>query len=148
VRVQAGIGMIGVQYLIFSPCQRYILVGKRSLTQSYYPGRSTVPGGMLELEDVYLSPKVAMLRELNEEVPISIDSTANVIAILVGWNFVSVTFLIKTMMAKNYDFNPLDSIISEKSEWDGDLRWISLTDLKNLANNQVLDGLLYYKSII
>ena len=64
LHVDKGIGMLGVQCLIFSPCQKYIIVGERSLSESYYPGITTVPGGMLELDDLEKSPEEAHLTGL------------------------------------------------------------------------------------
>jgi ADP-ribose pyrophosphatase YjhB (NUDIX family) len=138
--------MLGVQYIVFSPLENYLLIGERSLTQEYYPGRITVPGGMLELSDIYLSPKTALLRELKEEVPLNISTKANLISIVGGWNGVSITFMIKTKLSKDCNFNPSEIIMGEKNEWKSGLKWIPISELKNLPNNQLLDGLVYFKS--
>ncbi|MEJ2296566.1 MAG: hypothetical protein P8Y23_17605, partial [Candidatus Lokiarchaeota archaeon] len=38
ISLRRGYRAIGVQYLVFSPNQNYILVGERAHTQSYFPG--------------------------------------------------------------------------------------------------------------
>ncbi|MFX0144925.1 MAG: hypothetical protein ACFE9C_12695 [Candidatus Hodarchaeota archaeon] len=68
IKVQKGIGVLGAQYLIFSPGKKYFLVGKRALNLSYYPGVETIPGGILEIKDLDGPPRDALIRELKEEV--------------------------------------------------------------------------------
>ena len=145
ITISNGIGMLGVQYLVFSPFEKYFLIGERSKNQHYYPG-STLPGGMLEVNDINSNPKIALLRELKEEVPLNTNYKAFLIAIIAGWNGVSVTFLIKTKLPTQHVFNPSEIIASEKNEWLNGLRWISLPKFRALSNGQLLDGLLYFKS--
>ncbi len=57
IQVKKGIGMLGTQNLISSPNKKYILTGERSLSQSYFPGALTVPGGMLEFNDLNIPQK-------------------------------------------------------------------------------------------
>lgn len=146
--VEQGIGMLGTQCLVFSPCKQYVLLGERSLTQTYYPGATTIPGGILEIDDLDKEPCKALLREVNEEVPLPLNSDAYLKAILVGWNGVSVTFLLCTSVSNSYNFNPFESISGEKSEWENNLRWISLEKLREFPSNYLLDGLIYFKSKI
>lgn len=148
IKISNGIGMLGVQYLVFSPSENYFLIGERSINQDYYPGSTTLPGGMLEVNDVDSSPEIALLRELKEEVPLNINYKAYLIAIIGGWNGVSVTFLIKTNLRNQHVFNPSKIIASEKNEWLNGLRWISLPKFRTLSKDQILDGLLYFKSKI
>jgi len=88
------------------------------------------------------------MREFHEEVdlPIKLETFLN--AILEGWNGTSVTFLISTTIDVTYDFNPEETIPAEKDEWKNDLRWLSHEELKRIPTNQLLDGLIYYQSII
>ena len=146
ITISKGTGMLGVQYLVFSPFENYFLIGERSINQDYYPGSTTLPGGMLEVKDLDSSPEAALLRELKEEVPLNVNYKASLIAIIAGWNGVSVTFLIKTKLPKKYVFNPSEIVASEKNEWLNGLRWISLSKFKTLSNDKILDGLLYLKS--
>jgi len=147
--VDRGIGMLGTQCLIFSPCHSYILVGERSLSQSYYPGITTVPGGMLELYDLEKVPKEAFLREVYEEAPLRFQPNTYLNAILLGWNNISVTFLTSVTINEDCNFNPEDHINGDKNEWANNLRWLRIEDLKNYPRNKLLDGLCYYqKSLV
>ncbi|MBY9011436.1 MAG: NUDIX domain-containing protein [Candidatus Lokiarchaeota archaeon] len=146
--VDKGIGMLGVQCLIFSPCHRYILVGERSLSQSYYPGITTVPGGMLELDDLEKGPKKAFMREIYEETSLLFQPNVYLYAILLGWNNVSVTFLTSVTIIQDYKFNPADIIIGDKKEWENNLRWLQIEELKDFPLNRLLDGLYYFQKRI
>ncbi len=146
IRVQKGIGVLGTQYLIFSPDKNYFLVGERALNLSYFPGAMTVPGGILEIEDLNKSPNQAFIRELNEEVSLPFQKNMFLNAILEGWNGISVTFLIKIRTHNSYNFKPYDSIPADKDEWNNDLVWMPIAELKKKTQTQFLDGLIYYQS--
>lgn len=145
ISVNQGIGMLGTQCLIFSPCKKYILLGERPLFQSYYPGITTVPGGMLELDDLKNKPKEAFMREIYEEAHLPFQSDASLYAVLAGWNNISVTFLTSITITEDYNFDTTEVIIGDKKEWKNNLRWLSLEDLKNLPSNKILDGLTYFQ---
>lgn len=145
ISVNQGIGMLGTQCLIFSPCKKYILVGERPSSQSYYPGITTVPGGMLEIDDLENKPKEAFMREIYEEAQLSFQSDASLYAVLAGWNNISVTFLTSITITEDYNFDPTEVISGDKKEWKNNLRWLSLEDLKNLPSNKLLDGLTYFQ---
>lgn len=144
--ITTGIGMMGVQSLVFSPNMTHILVGERAKTQNYYPGITTIPGGILEISDLDNSPKKALLREIREEVSLSLDSNVSLLAVLSGWNNVSVTFLISTKVSKHFEFKPLEQFNSDQNEWEGNLRWITVEQLKTVPSSQLLDGLTYFRS--
>lgn len=146
--VDKGIGMLGMQCLIFSPKKDYILVGERALAQVYYPGALTIPGGMLEKEDLITTPKVSLMREVNEEALLDYRKDQTLLAILTGWNDVSVTFLLSVVMDDSRRFNFKDMIVSDKFEWENDLWWLSIQKLKEYSNKHIFDGLIYYKSKI
>jgi len=146
IKVDSGIGMLGMQSLIFSPKNRYILVGERLPHVSYYPGYTTIPGGMLEINDLKLNPEKAFVREINEEVKLELDNEAFLISILNGWNGVSVTFVLKTKVKEDYPFDPKESIFAEKEEWQNKLNWISLEQIKKYDKTKLLDGLIYFQS--
>ena len=146
IRAQKGIGVLGTQYLIFSPDKKYILLGERALNLSYFPGATTIPGGILEIADLSKLPNDAFIRELNEEVALPFQKNMFLKAILEGWNGISVTFLIKINTRKTYKFKPNESVPSDKTEWNNDLIWMPITELRKRAQNQFLDGLIYYQS--
>jgi 8-oxo-dGTP pyrophosphatase MutT (NUDIX family) len=143
--VNKGIGMLGTQCLIFSPCKKYLLLGERTLSQSYYPGITTVPGGMLELDDLKNEPIEAFMREIYEEAPLPFQSDASICAVLVGWNSISVTFLTSITVTEDDKFDPTEVIIGDKKEWKNNLRWLSLKNLIILPSNKLLDGLTYFQ---
>ncbi len=146
IRVQKGIGVLGAQYLIFSPNKEYFLVGERALNLSYYPGATTFPGGILEIDDLNKSPKEALLRELNEEVNLPLKKDMFLTAILDGFNGISVTFLITINTLDSYHFIPNESLPADQDEWNKDLVWMPVAELRNETEKQYLDGLIYYQS--
>ncbi|MFX1389433.1 MAG: NUDIX hydrolase [Promethearchaeota archaeon] len=148
IAVDRGIGVLGTQYLVFSPNNDYILIGKRQLSESYFPGAITIPGGILEINDLEKLPKVALLRELNEEVNLPLNPESTLVAILVGWNGVSVTFLVSTTIATSFHFNPKKKVKPGEDEWEEDLKWFPINNLNQMNKSELLDGLLYYISKI
>ncbi|MFX1417998.1 MAG: NUDIX hydrolase [Promethearchaeota archaeon] len=146
IGIKKGIGVLSTQYLVFSQIKDYILIGERSLDQLYFPGVTTCPGGILEVDDLAKSPKEALMREAHEEINLPLQQDAYLSAILVGWNGVSVTFLITTFLSDSYSFSPDEIIHAEAEEWKDDLRWLSVDKLKRVPKNQLLDGLIYYQS--
>lgn len=146
IRVQKGIGVLGAQYLILSPDKKYVLVGERALNLSYFPGATTIPGGILEIKDLSYSPKEALIRELKEEVTLPFKKDMFLNAILDGWNGISVTFLITINTIDSYHFIPHESIPADKDEWNHDLSWMSINKLNKKSQTQYLDGLIYFQS--
>jgi ADP-ribose pyrophosphatase YjhB (NUDIX family) len=146
LEVNRGIGMLGVQCLIFNNSNDYLLVGRRANCQSYYPGALTIPGGMLELNDLNYPPKTSLMREILEEVKLNFVNSVYLIAILSGWNGISVTFLLSTCLNEPVDFSR--SLDGDKEEWAEGLNWISVRELNHMNNNSqiMLDGLQYFKS--
>jgi 8-oxo-dGTP pyrophosphatase MutT (NUDIX family) len=142
--IQEGIGMLGVQYIISHPKQPFILVGRRSPSQPYYPHAITLPGGMLEVYDMEKAPSIALMREASEEVNLPFESIPQLTAILSGWNNVSVTFLISTTLNENFPIDPSERLKGD-DEWENGLFWLSKDQLTALKDDQLLDGLLYYK---
>ena len=148
IAVDKGIGMLGMQCLIFSPQKDYILVGERTLTQEYYPGALTIPGGMLEKEDLAKPPKISLMREVYEEALLNYRKNHILLAILTGWNDISVSFLLSVVMDDSIRFNAKSMINSDKFEWENDLWWLSIQKLKGYPIENILDGLIYYRSKI
>ena len=65
------------------------------------------------------------------------------ISILIGWNNISTTFLLNAKVNDSYEFDPAESIYSDKKEWQDNLKWLPLEELKTLNSDQLLDGLSY-----
>lgn len=147
LKVNKGIGMIGVQCLIFNSRNDLILVGRRTKNQSYYPGALTLPGGMLELTDLDQDPKISFMREIKEEVNLEFGNVVNLIAIISGWNGISITFLLSTQI--DLPVTPYQKIHGDNDEWEDDLEWMPIYDLLKTNQNAItiLDGLKYYLSL-
>jgi hypothetical protein len=128
LEVNRGIGMLGVQCLIFDNSNDYLLVGRRANYQSYYPGALTILGGILELNDLNYPPKTSLMREILEEIKLNFVNPVELIAIL------------------SVDFSK--SLDGDKDEWANELNWISVRELIRMNNDSpiMLDGLQYFKS--
>jgi len=145
IPLSKGYGALGTQYLVFSPKKDHILVGQRAKTQSYYPRAINVPGGILEVDDPANAPAATLTRELREEVILPLNSNFNLVAILGGWDNVSVTLLISTTIQK-MNFDPIETYPSDNYEWESNLRWLSLKTLEKMPSTNFLDGLTYFQS--
>ena len=88
------------------------------------------------------------MREAFEEIGVPLEDDAYLTAMLVGWNAVSIAFLISTCLEKSYDFNLNESIETDQKEWEGRLKWFPIKDLGKLNKNELLDGLCYYQKRI
>ena len=138
-------GVIGTQVAVFDETEKYILVGKRKLNQYYSPGLLTLPGGMLELGDVY-NPKSSLLRELNEEIEINIKNPV-IISLLSDHTNYSVIILIKATVNQPFDRN---EIFREKeNEFDKhELFWLERKMLGKLDTDELMEGLTYFKTLL
>lgn len=144
--VEGGSGVLGVQCLIFSPCNHYILVGERLLSEPYCPGLTTVPGGMLELTDLENKPSVALMREVHEEVFLPLQPKVTLRSIFSDRSHVSAGFLISSTLDDSYKFDSHQCIQGEGDEWEDNLRWISVEQILELPDDTLYDGLIYFKS--
>jgi 8-oxo-dGTP pyrophosphatase MutT (NUDIX family) len=145
IPINKGLGVIGVQSLIFSPDKSHILIGKRALNQEYFPGSLTLPGGIMEIEDFMKPASESLMREIHEEVPLEFEPYGGLFSILAGWNPVSMTFLLYNTVKPSVDFDFRDIISGDEKEWEGNLRWMSMHELKKLSFDKVINGLYYYK---
>ena len=142
--INKGIGMIGVQCLIFNSQHDLVLAGRRAKNQSYYPGALTLPGGMLEFEDLNHDPKISFMREIKEEVELEFKNSFNLIAIISGWNGISITFLLSTQI--DHPVTSHQRLHGDKDEWEDGLEWMPIKDLIKMNQGEItlLDGLQYY----
>jgi 8-oxo-dGTP pyrophosphatase MutT (NUDIX family) len=145
IHVNQGLGLVGVQSLIFSPDKSHILIGKRSQNQDYFPGALTLPGGIMEVGDYMNSASESLMREIHEEVPLEFEPHRALFAILTGWNPVSMTFLLYNTVKLSSDFDYKEVISGDIKEWEGRLTWISMEQLKEMSYDNIINGLYYYK---
>lgn len=145
ISVNQGYGLLGVQSLVFSPDKSHLLIGKRALNQKYFPGYFTLPGGIVEISDFMYPASESLMREIHEEVPLEFEPHGGLFSILIGWNPVSVTFLLYNTVKQTSKFDLSDVISDDAKEWEGNLKWISMEALKKMDYSNVINGLYYYK---
>lgn len=135
-------GALGTQIAIFDKSEQYILVGRRKLDQFYAPGLLTVPGGVLEKEDVF-NPKVLLLRELQEEVPIKVKEP-KVIALLAEHTNYSTIIFMKAIIDQSFS---KDEIFTEtENEFHKhELYWLKTDILKEMRSEELMEGLTFIK---
>ena len=144
-RFYKGLGVLGVQCMVFSPSHQYCLMGIRRRDQSYRPGYKAIPGGLLEEADSHVPPKVSLLREINEETQLSFRGDVNLVAILRERNSLSTILLLEAHLSRNSRFSPYQQI-NGGDEWEGNLKWTSLSELKKMPMKDLMEGLAYYHS--
>ncbi|MHA1214354.1 MAG: NUDIX hydrolase [Candidatus Hodarchaeales archaeon] len=134
------LGSLGFQIFIWNQKKDHILAGRRSLSSEYMPGFWTVPGGMFESFDTRSSLKKAVMRELQEEIDLEINTeNLNLIAILPEQHNLGAILVIETSISSRTMED-----ISGNEEWEYNLlKWVPLRDLYNYDPNQLMEGLLY-----
>lgn len=136
---------MGVQCMIFSPTREFFLIGVRRKDQSYRPRHKAIPGGMLEERDAHIPPRVSLMREIYEETRLSLERDVNLVAILREQSFLSTMLLLEAHLDEDSGFSP-EQQIDGGDEWEGKLKWISLTELKKMTRSNLMEGLVYYHS--
>ena len=140
-----GYGTLGMQAIIFSPCETNVLAGIRSDTLPYCPLFHTVPGGILEVFDTKGNFESACMRELNEEVEINLEPEKFLSAIIQEYHgSVGAAAIITTSVSDN---PKMDEKIKGNEEWkDGLLSWYPVDHLEDVKFENSLEGLLFLKS--
>ena len=135
-------GTMGTQIAIFEEQEQYILVGKRKFNQFYAPGLLTLPGGVLEQNDI-LHPTESLLRELFEEVRIKV-KRPKVIAILSEHTNYSTIIFLKVILDQPFDQNEI--FLEEEDEFENhQLYWLRKDQLQHIESNHLMEGLTYLK---
>ena len=135
-------GTLGTQVAIFDEQEQFILVGKRKLNQFYAPGLLTLPGGVLEQNDI-LNPTESLLRELFEEVRIKVKKP-RVIAVLTEHTNYSTIILLKVILDQPLDENEIFTEIEDEFD-NHKLYWLKKDQLQHFDSNQLMEGLSYLK---
>ncbi|MFW9929339.1 MAG: NUDIX hydrolase [Candidatus Thorarchaeota archaeon] len=138
--------VLGVQCMIYNPLTQKILIGKRSLDSIYCPGIYTLPGGMLEKGDLKNTPIKAFLREIIEEINLTINPSFKLLAFLQEQYDRSLIVLFTSNFNENNEkdlskYQP----IARGEEWENDLFWISIEDLQKIKSEKLMEGLSYLK---
>jgi 8-oxo-dGTP pyrophosphatase MutT (NUDIX family) len=135
-------GILGTQCMILSPDGTHILVGKRRINSDYCPGKLTIPGGMIETSDVY-AINSCILREIQEEVKISLKNIKIKTLLKEHSNFSTIILLSADL---NQKFKK-DQVFTGNDEWeDNKLFWLSLEELKQIPDEELMEGLTYLKN--
>jgi 8-oxo-dGTP pyrophosphatase MutT (NUDIX family) len=140
-----GLGVLGVQCMIFSPSRQHCLIGTRRRDQSYRPGYKAIPGGLLEKGDTHVAPKVSLMREIHEETGLRFRKDVNLVAILGEQNFLAKILLLEAHLDEDSGFSP-NQQIDGGDEWEGKLKWIPLAEMKKMKLSKLMEGLAYYHS--
>ena len=85
------------------------------------------------------------MREIYEETRLSLERDVNLVAILREQSFLSTMPLLEAHLDEDSSFSP-EQQIDGGDEWEGKLKWISLTELKKMTRSNLMEGLVYYHS--
>ncbi len=138
-------GTLGTQVAIFDQSGDYILVGRRKFDQFYAPGLLTVPGGVLEKEDVS-NPSEQLLREFNEEIALKIREP-KVVALLSEHTKYSTIIFITAIIDQPFI---KDEVFKEsENEFDKhELYWLATSSLRQIPEDELMEGLTYLKNTL
>ena len=116
---------------------------RRKYNQDYSPGLLTLPGGILEHEDIY-NPTSSLLRELQEEVAIKF-KYPQCIALLKEHTGYSTIILISVIIDQECDIH---AIINEReNEFDkNELFWLEIKNLQTMDESELMEGLSFLKN--
>ena len=144
-------GSLGFQAIITDPSHSYLLIGERSHESEYMPGYLTLPGGIFESSDLKKSLVKACLREINEELPLSIKKESfHVIAMLSELKQLGTCLLVEAETTENLSLSISNHKIVGNEEWEkNQLEWILFSQISDLDTNRLMEGLCYlYRKLI
>ena len=107
------------------------------------PSYLTLPGGIFESTDLEKSLVEACLREINEEIPISINKESfQLIAILPEVKQLGTCLLVEVETTETSNLSDSNHKIIGNEEWEkNQLEWIPFSRISNLARNRLMEGL-------
>ncbi len=136
-------GSLGFQAKIYNPERTHVLIGKRAATQ-YKLGYYAFPGGILEKKDLQGTITEACLREIKEETLLEINAeTFKLLTVYREDSKISTGILIEVETREEIAANEKESIKTPgNEEWEKqELTWYPVTKVKELKNEQTLEGL-------
>lgn len=137
-------GTLGFQSVIFSPNREHFIFGQRSEDSMYCPLFYALPGGMLEVKDTKGSVEQACLREINEEVNISLAKEMFLVGIMDELQGNVGTAIIIEGVTNGEPIT--ESTIYGNEEWiDHMLEWRSPNNLEGISEENSLEGLVFVK---
>lgn len=140
-------GSLGFQAIITNPpSHSFLLVGERSHESEYKPGFLTIPGGIFEADDTKNSLINACLRELTEEISISLNrSSFYLVAILLEASYLGTCLLVEVEILLDNE-NPIltGQKIFGNEEWEkNQLEWILFSQIREMTQKRLTEGLSY-----
>ncbi|MHA2167750.1 MAG: NUDIX hydrolase, partial [Candidatus Hodarchaeales archaeon] len=121
IKLTESLGSLGFQLFIRDPMGENFLLGNRAQSSEYKPGHYTIPGGMFEVDDSVDSVTNACLREINEELHLTLDpNTIFLTAILRELNNLGSVLLLECSLDKKIHSHFLEQkklVVNE--EWEG-----------------------------
>ena len=137
-------GSLGFQAKIYNPTRTHVLIGQRVLSSEYKPGYYAFPGGILEKKDLPGTIAEACLRERTEETSLEINTeTFRILVVFREDHKVATGILVEVETKKEIDVNKNEKLtILGNEEWEkNELTWFPVTQVKELKNEQTLEGL-------
>jgi ADP-ribose pyrophosphatase YjhB (NUDIX family) len=146
IRLSESLGSIGFQIFIRDPNEEKFLLGKRAQFSDYKPGYYTIPGGMFEVDDCEDTVEKAILREVEEELSLCLDSsTIYLTNILRELNDLGVVLLLECTLDDKISSNILEEEkLPANEEWEEKyVYWYPYTSVSELDHSCLMEGLLY-----
>ena len=139
-----GYGTLGFQAIIFSLEKKHILAGIRSERSQYCPLFHSVPGGILETDDLEGGFESACMREIEEETDVRLAPEKYLVAMMSELHgTVGVVALISGLVAGRYDTKER---MCGNDEWvNQELFWYNVDELNDCQPDNSLEGLLFAK---
>jgi ADP-ribose pyrophosphatase YjhB (NUDIX family) len=138
-------GSLGFQAKIYNPERTHVLLGQRVSTSEYKPGYYALPGGILEKKDLQGTIAEACLREIKEETFLEINTeTFRVLTVFREDHKVAIGILVEVETKQEIDAEKnAKLVIPANEEWEKqELTWYSVTQVKELKDEQLLEGLM------
>ncbi len=146
IKLEESLGSLGFQMFISDPTGEKFLLGTRSKSSEYKPGHYTIPGGMFEVDDIADSVTNACLREINEEISISLDPhTIYLTGILRELNNLGIVLLLECSLDINIHSHLLEQKkLAANEEWEGSfVSWFPFASINELDSSLLMEGLVY-----
>ena len=147
MKLSESLGSLGFQIFIRDPSGERFLLGKRAHSSEYKPDHYTLPGGMFEVEDSVDSVTKACLREIEEELFLSIDpQTIYLTAILRELSNLGVVLLLECTLDNKIHSKILEQEkITANEEWEEQgVHWYRFTSISKLDHTNLMEGLLFH----
>lgn len=139
-----GLGVLGFQAIIFSPDMNHVLAGIRTRESQYCPLFHSTPGGILEVEDTVGDFENACMREIEEEVDVTLENKKHLVAMMSKLHgTVDVVAVISGVVSNSPNIH--ENVVGNEEWKDSELSWYNVDRLDNCTPDNSLQGLLFVK---